>query len=245
MECLSIFLTLLISQALSLPQTSSPTQTLSATTLHTITQSQVTQEPSVQDLRARQAGNTCGYFNDIPITCSAGIPCTYDSYINVKYCSPAGSLPVTTIFNYGYWPLSGCASGQICCPIGLSQWAEYVFPEDNNALLFFCNTAHGTLTAYNELSGNIPTSPTTSYTTTTSYSTTESTTESTTSPTTSPTTSTPSPVTSPSQSPSSSQSSGGFSESDKIALGVGIGVGLPATIAAIVTCIITCGRRQG
>src|SRR2546421_7974904 len=114
MACLSIFLTLLISQSLSLPQTSSPTQTLSATTLHTITQSQVTQSPSVQDLRARQAGNTCGYFNNLLITCSAGTPCTYDPYNNVKYCSRAGSLPVTSIFNYGYWPLNGCTYGQVC-----------------------------------------------------------------------------------------------------------------------------------
>ena len=115
MASVEIFLFVLISQALSLPQVLGPVQTPSSST-HVLpnTLSQITQAPSAHDLRARQAGNTCGFYNDLPITCDSLLPCIYDSYYNVKYCSPTGQLPITTIFDYDYWPIGGCLLGQAC-----------------------------------------------------------------------------------------------------------------------------------
>jgi hypothetical protein len=112
---LLVFLTFLISQASSLPEGPSPTQTLSSpTTFLPNTLSQITQPPSVHDLRPRQAANTCGFYSNLPITCNSGLPCVYDPVNNVKYCSFLGAIPVTTIFDYGYWPVTGCRLGQGC-----------------------------------------------------------------------------------------------------------------------------------
>ena len=81
------------------------------------------------------------------IACTASVSCATATTISpaIKFCAwyGASAIPVTTAFDYGYWPIGGCQSDQLCWSANL-----LLIPQRLNANTWYKKLATNSLSSH-------------------------------------------------------------------------------------------------